>query len=155
MVLGEENFAMFHVDSSGNIIHEWVATYNMTTQTIFNTTVLFSFIDGKLYLLKNKLANQKKINHRQDDINSLSLLRYYEGQAESFTDVEVYLTITTGLTKPDLIKHLNQAWDRHYKAQELVVGKVNETGQPHPEGSFFMGKMDALTAIKDKLKAYC
>ncbi len=119
-----------------------------------NINVLFSFIDGKLYLLKNKLANQKKINHRQDDANSLSLLRYYEGQVESFTDVEVYLTITTNLTKSDLIKHLNQAWDTHYKAQELVVGKVKETGQPHPEGSFFMGKMDALTAIKKKLKAY-
>lgn len=121
----------------------------MATQTtpVVDTTSLFSFIDSTLLLVKDKLENQKKNHQREDDISSLSLLRYYEGKLEGLQDVEVYLTITTNLTKPDLIKHLNQAWDRHYKAQELVVGKVNETGQPHPEGSFFMGKMDALTAI--------
>ena len=124
----------------------------MTTQTIFDLTNLFTIIDSNLSLLRDKVKEQKETHQAQGDINSLSLLRYYEGKAEGFNDLEVYLTISVNLTKPIIIKHINETWDSHYKAQELVVGKFNDTGQPHPEGSFFMGKMDALTAIKDKLK---
>lgn len=113
-------------------------------------TELISFINNQKYLLELKVEKQRKPHKKSKSISSLSLLQYLQGQLEQLEEIKNTFTAPENIEIRSLISSLNELWEANYKAQELVVGPVNSTGQPHPEGSFFMGKMDGIVNVKNK-----